>query len=204
SAPEHSMAPESLGIPGKADSRLVVFPERLVQRAAVFLLACQLLRAGEGLEVGLAVQYLDQRAVILPAQAEVQGQFIGGTPVVLEIESQDDLSVPPTARVNAAVRPGVKAEEKVGLSQAPRSRRKGVRSGSILTVESDGAGPSEVAGVEGVHLLAEQLAPGLEHVPPADECNVVREVERVVRELLLGSDVIAADATGEASGEVEA
>src|SRR4029434_5655478 len=105
SAPEHSIAPESLGIPGKADSRLVVFPETLVPRAAVSILACQLLRAGEGLEVGLAVQYLDQRAVILPAQAEVQGQFIGGTPVVLEIESQDDLSGTPTDRVNAATRP---------------------------------------------------------------------------------------------------
>ena len=78
--------------------------------------AGQLDLAGEQAEVRLAVLHFDQRRVVLPAQAEVQSQVVGGAPVILEVEAIDRLALAPGAGAEAAAQIGGQAQHEIGFA----------------------------------------------------------------------------------------
>src|SRR5436853_581737 len=74
SAAQHRLAAQELRRPGKAQARLEIGIVRVVESAAVPILARQLLRAAERREVALPVGDFVPGCVVFPPQAEVQRQ----------------------------------------------------------------------------------------------------------------------------------
>ena len=98
-AAEH---PALAGAVGHADARLPAVVVRLVEGAAVAVLAGEAQLGVAQVEVRLAVVLLDERRGVAPAQAEVEGQRVGDLEVVGGVEGDAVLQVRPRRRERAA------------------------------------------------------------------------------------------------------
>src|SRR5262249_50912274 len=137
-------------------------------------------------EVGMTVGDLDPRLMVLPADAEVQRQVVGGPPVVLNVGPKHRGAMSPGAGADSPSEVGRKAEHKVGFAnqETLRNRVHGVGRGESSS-EVDVAGAAIVPGVESIHLLTDELAAGLHHVAAEDHRDVIDAVIDVGGEELL-------------------
>src|SRR5260370_14515311 len=111
--------------------------------------------------------------MVLPADTEVQRQVVGCAPVVLNVAPVDGGAMSPGAGDDSASKVGGKTEDKIGLAdqQTLRTRVHGVGRGEPAA-EVDIAGAAVVPGVEGIHLLPDELAAGLDQVTAEDHGEV--------------------------------
>src|SRR5262249_54246625 len=117
--------------------------------------------------------------------------------VVLKVDSIDRGAMSPGARADSASEVGWKAEDKVGLAdqQTLRNRAHGAGRGKP-SGEVDVASAAVVPGVECIHLLADELAAGLDHVAAEDHADIVDAVIDVGSEELLQAVIGVAQGRG--------
>src|ERR1019366_6691282 len=159
------------------------------------ILAGEFQHSAEQAKVRLAVLHLYQRRVVFPAQPQVESQAVGDVPIVLEVEAPDGGAVAPGSVLEAASVVGWQSQHKIGLAHQLAGGINGVGGGKTPG-EVHVTAAAVVAGIENVHILAQNIATHFHHVAAANHGEVVRVVVRGGGEQWLGADVGVTQAGG--------
>ena len=161
----------------EAEAWLPALVVRLVERAAVAVLAGQLLLGVDQREVGLAIVLFDERRRVAPAQTEVEGQVVGRLEVVGGVERGAVLQVRPRLGQRAAALARDLIEEEVGNR---RAAGRGVGGPGVGTAVGDVAEDAVVAGVVTVHHVVVPRPAELQRVAALQPGQALVDLEQAV------------------------
>ena len=155
---------------GEADARFKLLVVRIVQRAAVAVLARQEYFAGESVDIRLAIGNFVQRLDEFPTHAEVDRQIARQFVIVLNKDSVAPMPLAPFPDYRAAALGGKQIHQEVAVCEA----------GTHGAVEGERTERAVVPGVVAVLTEADKLCPHLYKMLAFLPCQIVGILQLII------------------------